>query len=48
VIVGLPGTTLLGRYRVIRPIARGAVATVYLAFDLHGTPYALKVFPKGL
>ncbi|RIH81307.1 Serine/threonine-protein kinase PrkC [Calidithermus terrae] len=45
--VGLPGATLLGRYRVIRPIARGAVATVYLAFDLHGTPYALKVFPKG-
>jgi serine/threonine protein kinase len=47
VIVGLPGATLLGRYRVIRPIARGAVATVYLAFDLHGTPYALKVFPRG-
>lgn len=23
------------------------MATVYLTFDLHGTPYALKVFPKG-
>lgn len=45
--MGLPGTTLLGRYRVIRPIARGAVATVYLAFDEHGKPYALKLFPKG-
>lgn len=45
--VGLAGITLEGRYRVIRPIARGALATVYLAFDVHGTPYALKVFPKG-
>lgn len=45
--VGLAGITLEGRYKVIRPIARGALATVYLAFDVHGTPYALKVFPKG-
>jgi serine/threonine protein kinase len=45
--MGLAGATLEGRYKVIRPIARGALATVYLAFDLHGTPYALKVFPKG-
>jgi len=45
--MGLAGATLEGRYKVIRPIARGALATVYLAFDIHGTPYALKVFPKG-
>lgn len=45
--VGLAGVTLEDRYKVIRPIARGALATVYLAFDIHGTPYALKVFPKG-
>ncbi|MCX7783083.1 MAG: serine/threonine protein kinase [Meiothermus sp.] len=45
--VGLAGITLENRYKVIRPIARGALATVYLAFDVHGTPYALKVFPKG-
>ena len=44
--VGIPGTILLGRYRVVRPIARGALATVYLAFDAHGTAYAVKVFPK--
>jgi len=46
--VGLAGSILEGRYKVIRPIARGALATVYLAFDVHGAPYALKVFPKGL
>ncbi|GIW24008.1 serine/threonine-protein kinase [Meiothermus sp.] len=46
-VVGLAGITLENRYKVIRPIARGALATVYLAFDVHGTPYALKVFPKG-
>ncbi|GIW28286.1 MAG: serine protease [Meiothermus sp.] len=46
-VVGLAGITLEGRYKVVRPIARGALATVYLAFDIHGTPYALKVFPKG-
>lgn len=45
--MGLAGITLEGRYKVIRPIARGALATVYLAFDVHGTPYAVKVFPKG-
>ncbi len=42
------GATLPGGYRVVRPLARGAVATVYLAFDRRGTPYALKVFPKGM
>ncbi len=41
------GQTLLGRYRVVRPLARGALATVYLAFDPAGTPLALKVFPQG-
>lgn len=46
-IMSLAGATLEGRYKVIRPIARGALATVYLAFDIHGTPYALKVFPSG-
>lgn len=42
------GETLLERYKVVRPLARGALATVYLAFDLFGTPYAVKAFPKGL
>ncbi len=46
--MAIVGALLKGRYRVVRPIARGAVATVYLAFDRFGTPYALKVFPKGL
>jgi len=46
--VAIVGTLLADRYRVVRPIARGAVATVYLAFDRFGTPYALKVFPKGM
>ncbi len=45
--VAIVGAVLEGRYRVIRPIARGAVATVYLTFDRYGTPYALKVFPPG-
>ena len=38
---------LLDAYRVIRPIARGAVATVYLALDGHGRPFAVKIFPEG-
>lgn len=46
--VSLVGETLLERYKVVRPLARGALATVYLAFDLFGTPYAVKAFPKGL
>ncbi len=45
--VSLAGKTLHERYRVVRPLGRGALATVYLAFDPFGTPYALKVFPKG-
>ncbi|KOX90029.1 Serine/threonine-protein kinase StkP [Thermus aquaticus] len=45
--VSLAGKTLLGRYRVVRPLGQGALATVYLAFDPFGTPYALKLFPKG-
>ncbi|MER3536238.1 MAG: serine protease [Thermus sp.] len=46
--MSLVGQTLLSRYKVVRPLARGALATVYLAFDLFGTPYAVKAFPKGL
>jgi serine/threonine protein kinase len=45
--VSLAGKTLLKRYRVVRPLGQGALATVYLAFDPFGTPYALKLFPKG-
>lgn len=45
--VSLAGKTLLNRYRVVRALGRGALATVYLAFDRFGTPYALKVFPPG-
>ncbi len=45
--VGIPGRVLLGEYRVVRPIARGAVATVYLAFNPDGRPFAVKVFPEG-
>ncbi|HGY09867.1 MAG TPA: serine/threonine protein kinase [Oceanithermus profundus] len=45
--VVMPGRVLLDRYRVVRPIARGAVATVYLAFDPEGRPFAVKVFPEG-
>jgi len=37
----------LDRFSVVRPIAHGAVATVYLAFDDSGKPYAVKVFPRG-
>ncbi|WP_201738477.1 serine/threonine-protein kinase [Thermus thermamylovorans] len=45
--MSLAGKTLLRRYRVVRPLGRGALATVYLAFDPFGAPYALKVFPRG-
>ncbi|GGM97391.1 serine protease [Thermus composti] len=45
--VSLVGKTLSGRYRVVRPLAHGALARVYLAFDPFGAPYALKVFPQG-
>ena len=45
--VGIPGQVVRGEYRVVRPIARGAVATVYLAFDRKGRPHAVKVFPEG-
>jgi eukaryotic-like serine/threonine-protein kinase len=44
--VNLAGLELEGRYKVVRPIARGALATVYLAYDTN-TPLALKVFPPG-
>ena len=45
--MSLPGRVLLNTYRVVRPIARGAVATVYLALDARGRPFAVKVFPEG-
>ncbi len=45
--VSLTGATFLGGYRVLYPIAKGAVATVYLVFDHRGHPYALKVFPRN-
>ncbi|MDM7323437.1 MAG: serine/threonine-protein kinase [Thermus sp.] len=45
--VSLAGKILLNRYWVVRPVGQGALATVYLAFDRFGTPYALKVFPRG-
>ncbi|APD09386.1 MULTISPECIES: serine/threonine-protein kinase [Thermus] len=45
--VSLTGKVLLEKYRVIRLLGQGALASVFLAFDRFGTPYALKVFPKG-
>ncbi len=45
--MGLPGRVVLDRYRIVRPIVRGAVATVYLSFDESGKPFAIKVFPEG-
>jgi serine/threonine protein kinase len=45
--VSLAGKVLLDRYRVVRPLGQGALATVYLAFDRFGAPHALKVFPQG-
>lgn len=45
--VSLAGRVLLDRYRVVRLLGRGALASVYLAFDRFGAPYALKVFPPG-
>mgnify|MGYP006373748837 CR=1 FL=1 len=46
--VSLVGKTLSGRYRVVRPLARGALARVYLAFDPFGTPYALNPVLEAL
>ena len=46
--VGIPGTVLLERYRLVRPFARGASSVVYLAFDPHGAPYAVKLYPPHL
>lgn len=44
--VGLVGSTVQGGYRVVRALARGALATVYLAVGPDAQPYALKVFPQ--
>jgi eukaryotic-like serine/threonine-protein kinase len=46
--VGIPGTVLLERYRIVRPFARGGSSVVYLAFDPHGAPYAVKLYPPHL
>lgn len=46
--MGIPGTVLLDRYRIVRPFARGAASIVYLAFDEFATPYAVKLFPPDL
>ncbi|GLV47850.1 serine protease [Thermus sp. LT1-2-5] len=45
--MGLTGKVLLEKYRVVRLLGQGALASVFLAFDRFGTPYALKVFPQG-
>ncbi len=44
--VSLVGQILPGGYRVVRALARGALATVYLTVGPEGQPFALKVFPK--
>ncbi len=46
--MGIPGTVLLERYRIVRPFARGGSSVVYLAFDPHGAPYAVKLYPPHL
>ncbi|MBB6099148.1 serine/threonine protein kinase [Deinobacterium chartae] len=46
--MAIPGTVLLGRYRIVRPFAHGSSSVVYLAFDSFGKPYAFKLFPKSL
>jgi eukaryotic-like serine/threonine-protein kinase len=46
--VPVPGTVLLDKYRVVRPFARGSSSVVYLAFDMFGAPYAVKLFPAHM
>lgn len=46
--MAIPGTLLSGRYRVVRPFARGAHSIVYLIFDLEGHPFVLKLLPPSL
>jgi eukaryotic-like serine/threonine-protein kinase len=46
--MAIAGTVLLDKYTIVRPIARGASSVVYLAFDLFGTPYAVKLFPNEM
>jgi eukaryotic-like serine/threonine-protein kinase len=46
--MAIPGTLVLDKYRVVRPFARGASSTVYLAFDDFGAPFVVKLFPPHL
>jgi eukaryotic-like serine/threonine-protein kinase len=46
--MAIPGTLVLEKYRIVRPFARGASSTVYLAFDDFGAPFAIKLFPPHL
>lgn len=46
--MAIPGTVLLEKYRIVRPIARGTSSVVYLAFDMFGAPFAVKLFPPEL
>ncbi len=48
IIMAIPGTVLAGRYRIVRPFAKGAYSIVYLAFDLDGKPYVLKLLPPSM
>jgi eukaryotic-like serine/threonine-protein kinase len=45
--MALQGTLISGRYRVVRPFARGANSVVYLVFDPEGHPYVLKLLPPA-
>ncbi len=45
----VPGTTLVGRYRVVALLGKGGMGEVYRADDLKlGQPVALKFLPEGL
>lgn len=39
---------MFSRYRIVRPVGRGASCVVFLAVDPEGAPFALKVFPPRL
>ncbi len=46
--MGISGSLLLNRYRVVKPFARGASSVVHLAVDDLGLPYAVKLYPASL